>query len=117
MYRHNLRATWQSPWNVQLSVQWRHLSKVELETNTNDVTLSNGVFDTFNDVLGSRDYIDLTGVWRVNDMFSFRAGVNNVFDVDPPLVNSLIAGTGSPNTYGAYDLLGRRVFVGLTATF
>jgi outer membrane receptor protein involved in Fe transport len=116
-YRHALRATWSSPWRVQLSAQWRHMSAVKLETNTDDPTLGNGRFNSFNARLGSRDYIDLTAVYRLNDMFSFRAGVNNVFDVDPPLVSSLIAGTGTPNTYGAYDLLGRRMFVGVTANF
>jgi outer membrane receptor protein involved in Fe transport len=50
-------------------------------------------------------------------MITFRAGVNNVFDKDPPLVSTLIAGTGLPNSYPIYDLLGRKMFVALTANF
>lgn len=47
-----------------------------------------------------------------------RAGVNNLFDVDPPVVGadyqSGVAANG--NTYaGVYDTLGRWLFVGLTA--
>lgn len=37
--------------------------------------------------------------------------------VDPPIVNSLIAGAGLPNTYPTYDLLGRRMFFGVSARF
>jgi len=116
-WRHTLRTTWRSPWKVDVSVAWRHIASVALETNSSDPTLNNGEFDAFNDKLGSRDYIDLTGVWRIRDQLSLRAGVTNVFDKDPPLVNSLVAGTGTPNTYPAYDMLGRRIFAALTATF
>lgn len=116
-WRHSLLATWVSPWNVDMSVGWRHIGSVHLETNTDDAGLTNGVQNHFNRRLGARSYIDMTATWRAHRMLALRAGVTNVFDVDPPLVSSLIAGTGSPNTYGAYDLLGRRVFVGLTASF
>ena len=47
----------------------------------------------------------------------FRLGVNNVLDQDPPLVNSRIVGTGLPNAYPTYDLLGRQMFMGVTANF
>jgi outer membrane receptor protein involved in Fe transport len=117
IWRHTVRATWNSPWKVQLSVAWRHLGPVSLETNSDDPTLGNGTFDAFNDKLGARNYIDLAAVWNVRENISLRAGVTNVFDKDPPLVNSLIAGTGTPNTYTAYDTLGRRLFVALSANF
>jgi iron complex outermembrane recepter protein len=43
--------------------------------------------------------------------------VNNILDQDPPLVSQPISGTGSPNTYPTYDLLGRQVFISATAKF
>ena len=43
--------------------------------------------------------------------------MNNVFDKDPPLINSAYVGTGLPNTYPTYDLLGRKLFVSLQAAF
>jgi len=116
-WRHTVRATWESPWRVDLSLAWRRIGPVKLETNTDDPTLSNGRFDPFDARLGSRNYIDLTAVWRATDMLALRAGVTNLFDKDPPLVSSLIAGTGTPNSYPAYDLVGRRIFVAATATF
>jgi outer membrane receptor protein involved in Fe transport len=56
----------------------------------------------------------------VKDGFTVRAGVNNIFDKDPPIVaNAADAGVvGNGNTYpGVYDALGRTFFVGLTAKF
>jgi iron complex outermembrane receptor protein len=116
-WRHTARATWNTPWNVGFTVGWRHIGKAVLETNTTDPTLTNGKTDTFDAVLKAREYFDLTLTWKANKMVSFRAGVDNVFDRDPPLVSSLISGTGTPNTYGTYDQLGRKIFVALTANF
>ncbi|MGF1456658.1 MAG: hypothetical protein ACFB6R_14925 [Alphaproteobacteria bacterium] len=53
--------------------------------------------------------------WRPRDDFSFRVGVNNVFDNDPPLSTSTGAGTGNGNTFpGVYDATGRFIFFGVT---
>jgi outer membrane receptor protein involved in Fe transport len=46
--------------------------------------------------------------------------VNNIFDKDPPLASSLIAGPpfGNGNTYPQiYDTLGRGIFMNVTAKF
>jgi outer membrane receptor protein involved in Fe transport len=52
---------------------------------------------------------------------TFRLGVNNVFDKDPPLVGSSVGGTDTRfngNTYPTvYDSLGRYAFLGMTADF
>lgn len=51
---------------------------------------------------------DLTATYELNDNFSFRAGVVNLFDNEPPLrvlYDDL------------WDLWGRRYFIGATATF
>jgi iron complex outermembrane receptor protein len=51
----------------------------------------------------------------------FHAGVNNVFDKNPPQVFSAIAGPsqlGNGNTFpGTYDALGRSIFVGVTIKY
>ncbi len=50
-----------------------------------------------------------------------RVGVNNVFDRDPPIVDSANSSTGSftnGNTQPqVYDALGRKFFTSLTMTF
>lgn len=116
-WRHMLRLSWKLPINLTLSTQWRYIGKVALDSNTSDPTLSDGSYDAFNATLPSMSYVDLSAIWDALPWLSIRAGINNALDKDPPLVNSLIAGTGSPNTYPTYDLLGRVVFMGFTAKY
>jgi outer membrane receptor protein involved in Fe transport len=62
-------------------------------------------------------YLDLAANWNINEKLSLRGGINNIFDKDPPLIPNAIVGNANPNTYTNYDLLGRHMFVGLTARF
>lgn len=117
-WRHTARINWTTPWDVTASLAWRYIGSVTNEADSGEPTIGeDGIPDPFNHKLPSRSYIDLSAIWNVNDIFTMRAGINNIFDQDPPLVNSLIAGTGLPNTYPTYDLLGRRMFIGFTANF
>jgi outer membrane receptor protein involved in Fe transport len=55
--------------------------------------------------------------------YTFRAGINNIFDNNPPVIDTGNLGLsvlpfGNGNTYpNVYDSLGREFFVGLTADF
>ena len=63
-------------------------------------------------------YIDLSGVWHVSKAFELRAGMNNVFDKDPPIVtNPSLQGGGQANTFATYDVLGRQLYLAFTAKF
>ena len=69
---------------------------------------------------GSRSYLDVLATFKVKDNYSFRVGVNNVLDQDPPLTGSFDcpAGACNQNVYAqTYDALGRYIFVGVTADF
>ncbi|WP_165842786.1 TonB-dependent receptor domain-containing protein [Phenylobacterium deserti] len=116
-WRHTLRVNWETPWDLLVSAAWRHFGEAKLETDTNEPTIGENTVDPFNHLLPDRNYLDLSAVWSPNEVLSIRAGVNNVLDTDPPIVNALIAGTGLPNTYPSYDLLGRRLFFGFTTRF
>jgi iron complex outermembrane receptor protein len=123
-WRHITRLSWQTPLSVLVSAQWRFIGSVELDNNTGIPELLTtaqgygaGVFDSFDARLPSISYLDLTAVWDVSKNISVRAGVNNVLDKDPPLVSSLITGTGLPNAYPSYDLLGRVMFAAFTLKF
>ena len=116
-WRHQLRVNWTTPWDMTFSAAWRYIGEVKLETDTQEPTIGTGSQNAFNHTLPARSYLDLSGVWNINDTFTVRAGINNILDQDPPLVNSRIAGTGLPNTYPTYDLLGRKMFIGFTANF
>ncbi|HVW68926.1 MAG TPA: hypothetical protein VHB68_08110, partial [Steroidobacteraceae bacterium] len=120
-WRHNLRINYETPFNVLFSAQWRFIGSVKLDNNTANPELlasvygSSFVYDAFDARLPNMSYLDLSAIWDVTRQISIRAGVNNVLDKDPPLVSSLIAATGAPNTYPTYDLMGRQLFIAFTA--
>ena len=116
-WRHTMRLNWVTPWPVTVSLAWRYIAEVKLETDTNEPTIGRGTVNPFNHTLPERSYIDLSGVWDINDNLVLRGGINNLFDQDPPLVDNRISRTGSPNTFPTYDVLGRKLFVGVTAKF
>ena len=63
------------------------------------------------------NYLDVGVTWKVRKGITFIAGVNNVFDKEPPMG----VGNGT-NDYGAgfyntYDSLGRYIHTGFQFTF
>jgi iron complex outermembrane recepter protein len=123
-YRQELRATWDSPWKLQISANWRFIGSSSLDFNTNVPDLQDGAFkDTFptDARIPTYSYLDLSFKYRVNDKVSLRGGVNNVLDTLPPLLDSNSFGVSAPpfgngNTFPElYDPLGRYMFIGFTA--
>lgn len=127
-WRHKLRTSFQFADGIGLSFQWRYIGKVKAETLDD----SQSLHGDFNFDPGLRikahSYFDLTTTFNVSDNYTFRLGVNNLFDKQPPLVTSGNAGrdgsnlcpTGpcNGNTYPAtYDALGRYLFAGVTLDF
>jgi outer membrane receptor protein involved in Fe transport len=124
-WRHKLRLTWNTPYemgwfgNLALGLQWRYFGEVKVDRSSSNAQLA-GPFAATDAKLGSRNYLDLLATFKVKDNYSFRVGVNNVLDQDPPLTgaNSCPAGPCNQNVYAQmYDSLGRFIFVGLTADF
>lgn len=93
---------------LSLLVQWRHVGPVSADQRTQILVRR----------IPAYDYLDLTASVDVNDRYSLRAGVQNLFDTDPPLVGSR---AGSPvvnagNSFpGVYDVRGATLFVGVSA--
>jgi outer membrane receptor protein involved in Fe transport len=116
-YRHRMRLTWATPWDVDASLVWRHFAGTKFTGNTNDPFYGNtpSIVDA---TIPSYDYIDLSATWHWKYGLTFRGGVQNVGDKDPPIITSGNAGAGSfnnGNTYSqVYDVVGRRVFIGAT---
>lgn len=117
-YRHKARITWTTPDDIGLSVQWRHFDPVIQDTTSDNPSLE-GVTQPSNLRLDGRDYIDLAATFRVMDNYNFRIGVNNVFDVDPPLAGSQACpAVICANTYAqVYDTNGRYIYAGVTLDF
>lgn len=127
-WRHKLRTSFQFADGVGVSFQWRFTGKVTAETLSPSPSLA-GDF-TFDPGLHikSHSLFDLTTTFNVSDNYTFRLGINNLFDKQPPLVTSGSAsrdgsnlcptGPCNGNTYPAtYDALGRYIFAGVTLDF
>jgi iron complex outermembrane receptor protein len=115
-WRHTATATWLSPYNLTLSATWRYFDSVkDQSTSTNPLlaTSPTSLAQKFDAV----SYLDLSVGYNVTKNLTARLGIQNLLDKDPP-----IAVTGAPfgngNTYPvAYDALGRKISLNLTATF
>lgn len=122
-WRHKMRITWSSPWDFNLSMAWRHMSGVSFDRNDTNPFLGNGkqiATAGAGGAIGAYDYFDMSGTWTISKGVELRAGVNNLFDKDPPLLASGGATSGptgplNANTFpGVYDPLGRYMYIGGT---
>ncbi len=111
-FKSKTRLTWSTPvQGLQLSVDWRYLGSVNVDT---------GATGTADSHIPAYNYFDLSTQWRVKSKYTFRLGVNNVFDKDPPIIGGgeLPGTVGNGNTFPQiYDALGRYFFMGVTADF
>jgi outer membrane receptor protein involved in Fe transport len=114
-FQNNLRTTWITPWNLTASLMWRHIGEVDdINVGGDGVVGSNGLD------LDATDYFDLAGIWEVTDWASLRAGVNNMFDEEPPIAGNLASAEiqGNGNIFpGMYDALGRYWYFGVEVGF
>lgn len=116
-WRHKARVTWSTPIDLDVSLTWRHVSKVGLDLATDQELLA-GTFREVDRQLGAQNYVDVAASYTFRKAFGIRVGVNNVLDRDPPLSSQVGSGFGNGNTYPqVYDALGRYGFVALTASF
>jgi iron complex outermembrane recepter protein len=117
-WRHMLRMTWNAPHNLQASVTWRYIGGAEYEADSNQPTIGgNTTPDPIAHTIPAINYMDLALAWQIKPQLTIRAGVNNLLDQDPPLIENSIVGNANPNSYPTYDYLGRHLFVSLTAKF
>jgi outer membrane receptor protein involved in Fe transport len=125
-WRHNMRTTWESPWDADLSLIWRFIGKVGNDNNDPNPLLAGStygfaddgtpLYDFANRQIPNISYIDLTATYHATKWLEVRAGVNNLFDRQPPiLTNPSLQGGGQANTFATYDVLGRQMYIAFTA--
>jgi outer membrane receptor protein involved in Fe transport len=121
-FRTKLRTTWNTPWNLDVSLTWRFIDSVDLE-GTVDNPNFNPAFSPVDRRLGTRSYFDLSAAYgfktSVADL-KVRLGIDNLTDKDPPLVTSenCIAVFCSGNTFPqVYETLGRTFMFNITSDF
>jgi outer membrane receptor protein involved in Fe transport len=103
--KNRFSATWATPWDVSLNLNWRYLDSVD--------QVGGGGIE-----IDSQDYIDLAVRWAVTDYASVRLGMNNIMDEEPPFVAQGVTARENGNTYpGIYDPLGQYWFAGVSIQF
>jgi len=121
-WRHNLRVSWDTPWDLEVSVQWRFIGRTSFDNNSSQPALQyaeEGFQDPAFTHIPNYSYLDLAALWKVSRVLELRAGVSNLLDKDPPFLPwfDISGAAGTLNTFPAYDLTGRRIFLALRATF
>jgi outer membrane receptor protein involved in Fe transport len=118
-WKSRFRTTWSTPWNVDLSLNWRYISSVTAETYSKDPDLGFPPYQfPGQKTLDAQSYFDFAMVYTFSESYTLSAGINNLTDEEPPLTSQQGAPYGNGNTFPAvYDALGRYLFVGLTAKF
>jgi outer membrane receptor protein involved in Fe transport len=100
---------------ANIGFRWQHLPEIK---SSDTVTNPKSTFAP----TAAYDNVDLFVGWKLNETFRLRAGIDNLFDNDPPIVGAdptlTVGGSGQGSTIpGVYDVLGRRFYVGLKARF
>ncbi|MES2497494.1 MAG: TonB-dependent receptor [Pseudomonadota bacterium] len=125
-WRHKARLTYNMENGFGLSLAWRYFGNVELDRTSSNPTLT-GASSPFNRKLKAQSYFDLAGTFNVSDQYTFRIGVQNLLDNDPPIIgangasavnNACTAVLCSGNTFpNVYDSMGRYIYAGVTLNF
>jgi outer membrane receptor protein involved in Fe transport len=122
-WRHVFTADWDTPiQGFGVGMNWRYFgASVNSKTSTQvppDYVKGYNPTDAY---LPSISYFDVhtTYVWN---KATFRLGVNNVLDKDPPLFDTVVTGGNqvyaeSNTNAGMYDMLGRYIFLNVTMDF
>ena len=110
-YRHRVALDWSRD-KLSTIFSWRYISSVDQYSSA----------PTPVNKLDATSYFDLAARYEVSENLRLRAGVNNIFDQDPPLTSLSGYGGGETdgrgNTYPqVYDAQGRYIFVGATINF
>ena len=101
-----------APWSTDLALTWRHIDKVTIDSSSSNPLLSCAIRAKSTASWRQRDYFDLAASWNATKQLTICGGINNLFDKDPPIISSTIAGPafGNGNTYPqVYDALGPQV--------
>jgi outer membrane receptor protein involved in Fe transport len=106
-WRHRFRTSWQTPWDVDVSLTWRYFAAVTGLASANNPMPANRIDEKF----PAKNYFDLSADWAFTEKASVTVGINNILD-DNPSINATVGTTGNGNTYPqTYDALGRYVFI------
>ena len=118
-WKSKFRTTWSTPWNVDLSLNWRYIASVTAEAFSSNQWLGDPIHAWPDQkTLSAQNYLDLAMVYTFAENYTINAGINNITDEEPPLTSYQGAPYGNGNTFpSVYDALGMYMFVGISAKF
>ncbi len=113
-WRTNTRFTWRNgPYQVALNWRWlegmedariERVAAFSLPTESIIANIPAVAIST-----PDYNYVDISGVWEINENTTLRIGFDNVFAKEPPLLGD--AQIQSNTEPGTYDVIGRRFWV------
>ena len=122
-WRHVATANWATPWaGLDLTLRWRYIGKVDSDRTSSDPQLAADYFPGTAHV-AAYNYIDMSASIPLSTGVTFRLGINNLQDKNPPIiVNGNYSDcpnlTCNDNTFvGTYDTLGRYIYAHVSAKF
>ena len=96
---------------LQFTAMWQHIAEMS------DISAAGGVASTIAGA-DAYDYLDLTALLTISEQLEIYAGINNVFDEDPPQIGGEAVGsTFSGTNQGVYDAIGRATYLGVRTRF
>jgi outer membrane receptor protein involved in Fe transport len=120
-WRHLLRVTWETPWKLQLSGQWRFIGHTGFDNNSSQPPLQNaesGFYNPYLTRIPNYSYLDLSAIWPVTRNVQLRLTVNNALDKDPPFLPVEVSFKAiNLNGFPTYDILGRNILLAVGAAF
>ncbi|MEN7536019.1 TonB-dependent receptor plug domain-containing protein [Aurantiacibacter flavus] len=96
-----------------ISLNWRHLPSARHVVKATSPNAQQDDMRAYN-------IFDLAARYQVNELLQLRGGVENLFDRDPNIYGRIPGVTdavGEPEPGGAYDVLGRRFYIGAKVSF
>jgi iron complex outermembrane receptor protein len=122
-WRHVFTADWDTPLTgFGVGMSWRYFGEtINSKTSTQVPPDFVPGYNPTDPYMAAISYFDVHASYVWNKA-TFRLGVNNVFDKDPPLIDTVVTGGNqiyaeSNTNPGTYDMLGRYIFLNVTVDF
>ncbi|TAJ95780.1 MAG: hypothetical protein EPO31_01150 [Gammaproteobacteria bacterium] len=93
--------------SYSVGLRWQHLPSVDTPPGSAATALG----------IESHDQVDLFGRWSFLENYELRFGIDNLLNADPEIVGANATNNALGSTNSNYDQIGRRFFVGLTASY
>lgn len=102
---------------LALSFQWRHIDRMEFAfiDLLEELGIPRDSLVLFRDGTPKKDYYALSFDYAFGDRFELYGGIQNLTDTNPPQLAA--AGQQSNTDPSAFDVYGRRYYLGVTARF